>query len=48
MIFVVAVALVVVLLNRKTMFRSTGAVTQVIPAAVPRSRSGTLTGDTSP
>ena len=34
MIFVVAVALVVVGLNRKAMFRKTGAVTQVIPAAV--------------
>jgi membrane protease YdiL (CAAX protease family) len=48
MIFVVAVALVVVVLNRKTMFRRTGAVTQVIPAAVPRELPGDLTGDTSP
>lgn len=48
MIFVVAVALVVVVLNRKTMFRRTGAVTQVIPAAVPRELPGDLTGGTSP
>jgi uncharacterized protein len=48
MIFVVAVALVVVVLNRKTMFRKTRAVTQVIPAAVPRELPGDLTGGTSP
>ena len=47
MIFVVAVAVVVVVLNRKTMFRKAGAITQVIPAAVPRSRSRDLTRDTS-
>lgn len=35
-IFVVAVALVIVVLNRKTMFRRTRGVTQVIPAAVLR------------
>lgn len=46
MIFVVAVALVVVVLNRKTMFRRTGAVTQVIPAVVPREMPGDLTGGT--
>lgn len=43
-IFVVAVALVVVVLNRKTLFRKTGAVTQVIPALVQREMSGDLTG----
>jgi membrane protease YdiL (CAAX protease family) len=48
MIFVVAVALVVVVLNRKTMFRSSGAVTQVIPAAMPRELPGDLTGGSSP
>ena len=45
MIFVVAVALVVVGLNRQTLCRKTGAVTQVMPAAVPRERPGELTGD---
>lgn len=48
MIFVVAVALVVVVLNRKTMFRRTRAVTQVIPAVLQPEIRGDLTGGTSP
>ncbi|HEY9816546.1 MAG TPA: CPBP family intramembrane glutamic endopeptidase [Candidatus Obscuribacterales bacterium] len=37
--FVVVVALVIVVMNRKTMFRKTGAVTQVIPSPVLIDRS---------
>ncbi|MBE9070542.1 CPBP family intramembrane metalloprotease, partial [Leptolyngbya cf. ectocarpi LEGE 11479] len=45
-IFVVAVALVVVVLNRKTMFRKNRAVTQVIPSSVRLETPGDLTGGT--
>jgi len=47
MIFVVAVALSVVVLNRKAMFRKARAVTQVVPSAVKGGLPKDLTGETN-
>lgn len=44
-VFFWAAALVIIALNRKTMFRKAGAVTQVIPLTAKRGRPGDLTGD---
>ena len=46
-VFFGVAALVMVVINRKTMFRKAGAVTQVIPPAVKRGMPGDLTEETS-
>ncbi|WP_071516733.1 type II CAAX endopeptidase family protein [Geitlerinema sp. PCC 9228] len=46
--FFVAAALIIVLVNRKTMFRKAGAVTKVIPPKIQTKMAGKLTKKTTP